>query len=237
MSDLARTLMTVLAAGPPADIWNALTAALKDNPTVAILGLVVASFSTGFAARKYFQDRELDRLKASLKETQQKAEAASKRTHEIESAEKESKERLRRITDCLAPDDLKSTLAEHLRHWPTEKHGLLIVAIMRQLLTTPGSAWLCTPAGTALVKVEWDDKRGACKVSAEMNSQVDPIKDLRGFIKNPQALDAVLFDVAIYGIASVAVETGPSLVQRILVRQGPALSWLVEKQTLQRVKA
>lgn len=229
-------LIAVITTPVLNDVWSAVANALNDNPTLAILSLVVVSFSAGFGARKYFQDRELSGLKVLNKDTARLLADAKRRIQELESPAKEAEALLSRISYCLAPDTLKSQLAETLRHWPSNMHDLLIVAIMRQLLTTPGAAWLCTPAGTALVKVEWDDQRRACKVSTKLDSQDDPIRQLREFPVEPERLRAALLDVALFGITTIAIATTSSEVQKMVVRQGPGLSWRVEKQTLERVR-
>jgi hypothetical protein len=218
------------------DVWTAVANAVKDNPTLAILSLVVASFAAGFAARKYFQDRELSRLKALGEETARLLAGAEGRVQELEAPAKDAEALLTRISECLLPDALKNELAPLLRLWAPEKHDLLIVAIIRQLLTTPGAAWVCTPAGTALVKIEWDEQRRSCKVSTRVDSQDDPIRQLREFPVDPTRLSAALLEVALFGITIIAVPTGPTQVQRMVVRQGPGLGWHVEKQTLERAR-
>jgi len=228
--------MAAAQQSPPGDLWSALAGALRDNPLLTLLGWSLAVFGAGFAARRYFQDRELDRLRTSLRETNERLESATARLQAIESGEQESKDQMKRIADCLTPDDLKKHLVSPLSHWPVEKHDLLIAGLMRQLISTPGRAWLCTPAGTSLVKVDWDEQRGACRIGSETNSQVDPIKELRELITDRETLDEVLFDVAVHGITSIAIKTGPKTLQRILIRQGPGLGWELEKQTLERVE-
>jgi len=228
-------LTAVLGAAPEPGLLEALAGVLRDNPLLTLIGWSLAAFGTGFAARRYFQDRELDRVKTQLLETQQQLNTATARLQSIQDEEEEDKTRIDRIVDCIAPRELKRQLAGLFKHWPDDRHELVLAGLIRQLIVTPGRAWLCTPEGSTLVKVDWDQERGACRVGSETNSAVDPIKELRSFIRKPESLAAVLLDLAVYGITSVAERTTPTEIKVMKVRQGPGLGWHVETQTLERI--
>lgn len=214
---------------------EALAGVLRDNPLLTLVGWSLAVFGTGFAARRYFQDRELDRVKTELMETQQHLNTAEAKLRSIEESEEESKNRMDRIADCITTRELKKQLADLLEYWPEDRHELILAGLIRQLVGTSGRAWLCTPGGSTLVKVDWDEARDACFVSSETNSAVDPIKELRAFVRKPESLTTVLLDLAVHGITSIAEWSTPTELKVMKVRQGPGLGWHVEKKTLERV--
>src|SRR5689334_22729435 len=146
------TVMLGAAAAQPG-LLEALAGVLRDNPLVTLIGWGLAVFGAGFAARRYFQDRELDRVKAQLLEVQQQLDTAAAKLRSIQESEEEGKKRIDRIADCIAPPDLKKQLASLLKHWPDDRHDLIVAGVIRQLIVTPGRAWLCTPSGSTLVKV------------------------------------------------------------------------------------
>jgi len=228
-------MQTIIAFAEAPDAWTPVANALRDNPVLTILAAILTSFSVGFAARGYFQDRRLNKLQTSLDDTTEKLQAATSRLAALDTTETKRAARIQQIAKCLVADDIRQMLKAQLGHWPTEKHDVLVAAVMRQLLSTPGTAWLCTPAGTYLVTVEWDSPRGACKVGTKMDTQTDPIKNLRAVVKDQAALNDVLFDIAAHGIGSIAVAEGPRTIRRIEVRQSSGLDWHFEEQTLQRV--
>lgn len=225
--------MTVVAAQP--GLLEALAGVLEENPLLTLIGWSLAVFGAGFASRKYFQDRELNRVKHRLLEVEQDLTTAKANLGAIEAAEEEAKGQIDRIADCISPGEIKKHLASVLSHWPAEHHDLIVVGVIRQLLTTPGRAWVCTPAGSTFVKVDWDHGRGACRFDFETNSSVDPIKELREFVRKPESLTTVLLELAIHGLTSVAERTGPSGLKVMKVRQGPGLGWNIETQLLERI--
>lgn len=217
------------------DLWEALAGVLQDNPLLTLIGWSLAVFGAGFAARRYFQDRELDRVKAQLLEVQQQLTTAMAKLRSVQEGEEESRNRLDRIADCIAPNDIRKQLGGVLKHWPEDRHDLIVAGVIRQLIVTPGRAWICTPSGATLVKVDWDQERGACRVGSETDSSVDPIKELRGFVRKPEVLKMVLLDLAVYGITSVSERTTPTTLKIMKVRQGPGLGWHIDTQILERV--
>lgn len=222
------------AAASQQGLWEALAVALRENPLLTLIGWSLAVFGAGFAARRYFQDRELDRIKTQLLDVQQQLGAATAELRSIQDTERERKNQIDRIADCISPHDLKKRLASILSHWPEDRHDLIVAGVVRQLIVTPGRAWVCTPSGSSLVKVDWDEERGACRVLTETNSSVDPIKELREFVRKPESLVTVLLDLAVHGITSVSERTAPTELKIMKVRQAPN-QWHVETQILERV--
>lgn len=217
-------------------LWEALARVLLDNPLLTLIGGSLAVFTAGFAARGYFQDRELNRVRHQLVESQEQLGTATAELQSIRKSEEEDHGRLSSIADCITPSHLRERLAGVLKHWPDKQHDLIVAGVIRQLIVTPGRAWVCTPSGSTFVKVDWDQERGACSVVSETDSSVDPIKELREFVPKPESLRKVLLDLAVYGITSVAKNTTPTQIQVIKVRQGPGLGWHIETQTLKQVQ-
>jgi len=230
-------LNAVLApTGASPDLLEALAGVLQDNPLVTLVGWSLAVFGAGFAARRYFQDRALDRIKSQLMETEEELQAVKTELQGLEAAAAEKKGRLDTIADCLGPEEIKSQLTRLLSHWPKDCHDLIVAGVIRQLLETSGSAWLCTPLGSSLIEVEWDSDRGACRVGSKTDSSVDPIKEVRQFVRDPETLSVVLLELAVYGITSVAMRTSSSEKKVMKVRQGPGLNWQIATETLKRVE-
>lgn len=227
--------MTLVTVAAQPGFLEALAGLLEENPLLTLIGWSLAVFGAGFASRKHFQDRELNRVKHRLLEVEQDLTAAKASLGAIETAEEEARSEINRIADCISPDEVKKHLASVLSHWSTEHHDLIVAGVIRQLLSTPGRAWVCTPSGSTLVKVDWDRGRGACRFGSQTNSSVDPVKELREFVRKPESLATVLLDLAIHGITSIAERTGPSELKVMKVRQGPGLGWNIETQVLERI--
>ena len=216
-------------------LLETLSRVLQEHPLLTVAGWSLAVFGSGFATRRYFQDRELDRAKHDLLDIREKLEATERTLLSVEESKKEHENRMDQIADCIDPSDIKRQLASVLSQWPDDHHDLIVVGVVRQLIVTPGRAWVCTPSGSTFVKVDWDEERGSCRVYSETSSSVDPIKELREFISDSAALATVLFHLAAYGITTFAKRTSPTELKVIKVRQGTNLQWRIEKQALQRV--
>jgi hypothetical protein len=229
-----------VAAQPPATspsgTWTTLVRTVQDNPTIALLGLLLAAFLAGFGVRKFFEDRQLAKLRLQLEETKEQLDSTAGRLQQADAASEAKTQLAARLRTFLSTGELRDSLAKYLGEFPPDKHEAILASLMRQLLLIPGHAWLCTPTATVRVNADFDNARGASLVRAEVDVTNDPLLDLRRAITSQPQLLAAMLELSLNGIARVEIRVDADHGKHITVMQGPGLNWSITTDTLQRVE-
>lgn len=207
---------------------------VEENPVISLLGFLLGAFTFGFAARKYFEDRELSKLRHLLEEAEAKAVALQKTATNYAAASKEKGELASRLSIFLSAAELKRFLGKYLQEFPSEKHEAILAALMRQLLATPGFAWLCTPTASVLVRADFDEAKGASLVETKVDVLGDPIGEVRKQLTSPPQIAAAMLDLTLHGIARVAIKVNADQRKEITMMQAPGLTWKITTHLLQR---
>jgi hypothetical protein len=209
---------------------------VQDNPTIALLGLLLTAFLTGFGVRKFFEDRQLTKLRHQLEETKEQLDSTVGRLRQGDAAAEAKTQLAARLRTFLSTGKLRDSLGKYLGEFPPEKHEAILASLMRQLLLIPGHAWLCTPAATVHVNADFDETRAASLVRAEVDVTNDPLLDLRRAITSQPQLLAAMLELSLNGIARIEIRADADHREHITVMQGPGLNWSITTDTLQRVE-
>jgi hypothetical protein len=216
--------------------WRTLSEAIQSNPALSLLGLLLAAFTAGFGVRKLFEDRQLSRLSVSLEETRGKLDAATEQITSIKQEAAARKDLAGHLAEGLSAEDLRVSLAEHLRHWPEAERDQILVAVVRQLLLTPGQAWLCTPESLVFIKLDYDEQMDTSKLTIKADRDLYNLKELKEHVKEEQIFFAALTDLARYGFTRVLVATRPDERLGLTVRQDLDMNWSTVKSVYKAMR-
>jgi hypothetical protein len=243
---IALFLTPLIAVGAPAlqpapkksgdpSLWRALTEAAQDNPTLTVLGLLLAAFVAGFGVRKLFEDRELSKLRISVSDLVAKLKAASQESDTAESRAAAEKTLGTALASHLSIRELREALSDHLNAWSADQRDLLLVGLARQLLLSPGRAWLPTPTSMVFVTVGFNPELQMSNITVRTDFQVSPLDELREIVSDVRTLNAALLHLAVYGFARVDLPTQDGT-QVVVVRHDHEMNWSTVSRTYARVQ-
>lgn len=207
---------------------------VDESPVITLLGLLVGAFTVGFAARKYFEDRELSKLRHLLEEAKEKLAADQRAVANSAAASEENGKLVERLASFISSAELKRSLAKYLLEFPAEKHEAILAALMRQLLAIPGWAWLCTPTASVRVHADFDEAQGASLIQTTVDILGDPIGEVRKQLTSAPQLAAAMLELTLFGIARVVIKVNADQRKEITMMQAPGLTWKITTHLLQR---
>lgn len=207
------------------------------SPILTILGWLFAAFLLGLGAgwgvKKFFEERELPRLRDKVEELAGKL-GEHKQREESDAALRDE------LADVLDAANIGGQLSKFLKHWPEERRPPLISSVVRQLMMTPGTAWLLTPQATVFVRVQVNLKEESYKLVTNAHYQGspdDPTTEVRELLKGAEFRDDALFDLATRGVVKITRAVGQDIRQTYVVRQEYPGSFTHRKETFKRLRS
>jgi hypothetical protein len=218
-----------------ATFWDVFRGEIINNPLLVLLAMLGGSFAAGFSVRQVLRDRKIESLEADRDAARSDADRLKVKEGEAAGDAKERQSMSEHLAGWLSVPDLRATLSDHLSAWPSDRHELLVAGVIRQLLLSPGKAWLFTPTSMVFVKVSFDDSGGSrSQVSFKVTNEQDPVKALRLSLGD-ESMVPIMSDLAIYGFAKYKTSISKDEFLLTMLRQTPELGWTKTETSYRRV--